>query len=109
MSWPVCLGYRVDRPDALSLLDIHKEDTIDLDMYQRLHSFSVDYPEDFWLEICDGFTWTGEPQAVIPREFVNEEGDRDLYFMRGTRTNACENMLDRHVKNGLGARKAIHL
>jgi len=77
--------------------------------YQRLHEQSVSDPETFWSGIAEQFYWKSKPDGkFLNYNFDIRKGPIFIKWMEGAKTNICYNMLDRHVKNGLGNKIAFY-
>ena len=70
--------------------------------YHSLFQHSIDAPEFFWQSAADALVWHNKPTRVL------DASDKPFYrwFSDGV-LNTCENMVDRHVKDGFGERVAI--
>ena len=59
-------------------------------------------PEGFWHGPARDIEWSRAPDAALDRS-----GDPIFRWFPGGRLNTCHNMLDRHVRDGRGARVAL--
>ena len=118
----------------LSLLEDGSASDVKLNRedYTMLHTFSIKRPDMFWRKVAGHDREKGWPQHPPPG--VQERNHRHLFFihhdepplqsletfwhgnskeptvefMKGTKTNMCYNLLDRHVNNPeLRNRKAL--
>ena len=77
--------------------------------YQQLYEQSVSDPETFWSGIAEQFYWESKPDGpFLNFNFDIRKGPIFIKWMEGAKTNICYNMLDRHVKNGLGNKIAFY-
>ena len=77
--------------------------------YQSLYNQSVNEPEAFWGGIAEQFHWESPPEgAFVNYNFDVRKGPIFIKWMEGAKTNICYNMLDRHIKNGLGNKIAFY-
>ncbi|BFZ16433.1 hypothetical protein BsWGS_19472 [Bradybaena similaris] len=77
--------------------------------YQKIYDKSINDPEAFWGEIADQFHWESKPSSsqFMNYNFDFRKGPIFIKWMEGARTNISYNVLDRHVKNGLGSKIAF--
>ncbi len=75
-----------------------------------MHKKSVEQPAEFWSEIASQFYWKKAPNKdkFLEYNFDCGKGPIFIKWMDGAVTNVCYNVLDRHVKNGLGDRIAFY-
>jgi len=66
-----------------------------LDEYKAMYKRSVEDPEGFWGEIAEDFYWKEKWSKV--REF-DFDGDIDIKWFIGAKTNITYNCLDRHLE-----------
>jgi acetyl-CoA synthetase len=65
------------------------------DTYQKMYDRSVQDPEGFWSEIANGFVWKKKWDKVREYSF---EGDVQIKWFLGGKTNISVNALDRHLE-----------
>jgi hypothetical protein len=83
-----------------------------LKAYNELHEYSVTYPGAFWAERAQKFAWEDPSyfrfQEHNEREnFDYREGDINIEFFKGAKTNLAYNCLDANIEKGLGDVPAI--
>ena len=78
--------------------------------YYRLYKLSIQDPDTFWLNIAQQFYWQNgiKSEKIFSYNFDINKGSIDIQFMKGSRTNACYNLVDRIVNLGLGQRIAYY-
>ena len=69
--------------------------------YETMYRRSIDDPEGFWGEIARGFRWSTPFDAVLSGEMP------DARWFEGGTLNACDNCVDRFVREGHGDDVAI--
>ena len=71
-------------------------------------SYRFQEPDAFWLSIAEQFYWHNGIQKdnVFSYNFDVHKGPINVQFMKGSKTNACYNLVDRIIKSGLGERIA---
>ena len=82
----------------------------DLSDYQRIYNLSIQDPDAFWLGIAEQFYWENgiQNKKLFSYNFDIHKGPIDVKFMRGNKTNASYNLVDRIIKSGKGERIAYH-
>ncbi|XP_062512202.1 acetyl-coenzyme A synthetase-like isoform X2 [Corticium candelabrum] len=96
-------------PPLEKLLELSFQEGATYEEYQKLHSFSVKHGEFFWLRLAKNLYVTGKPLTSWNVEaFDSEDVDHAVKFMPGTKTNACYNLIDRNIKEGLGDLPALY-
>ena len=77
-----------------------------LEEYKKLYEKSINDPEGFWGEIAEQFYFKTPPTKgkFLEYNFNVNKGPVFVKWWQGATTNVCYNVLDRHVKNGLGDR-----
>ena len=75
-----------------------------LEKYQR----SIDDPDGFWSGIADQFYWKMRTDDKHVENLDCRTGEVNVEWMKGSTTNVCYNMLDRHVKAGRGDKVAFY-
>ncbi|XP_072169814.1 acetyl-coenzyme A synthetase, cytoplasmic-like [Diadema setosum] len=80
-----------------------------LPQYKELYEQSIQDPEAFWSEIAKQFYFKTPPTPgkFLQYNFNVNDGKVFVKWLEGATTNVCYNVLDRHVKNGLGDRIAF--
>ncbi|CAG2113774.1 unnamed protein product, partial [Medioppia subpectinata] len=80
----------------------------DISDYERIYNLSIQVPNAFWLNIANQFYWQNDIQkdSIFSYNFDVHKGPIDVQFMKGCKTNACYNLIDRIIKSGLGERTA---
>ena len=78
--------------------------------YQRIYNLSIQDPDSFWLNIAEQFYWENgiDKNNVFSYNFDVKKGPIEVKFMKGSKTNACFNLVDRIIKSGHGDRIAYH-
>lgn len=79
-----------------------KLDSADASAYKKAFERSLVEPEKFWEEAARSLLWRTFPKTILERKsasFYRWFPDGEL--------NACENALDRHVKEGRGQKTAL--
>ena len=78
--------------------------------YQRIYKLSIQDPDAFWLGIAQQFYWENgiENNKLFSYNFDVHKGPIEVKFMKGSKTNACYNLVDRIIKSGLGDRIAYY-
>ena len=81
-----------------------------MDQYRKMYKTSVEDPATFWGDIAKQFHWETAPNAdkFLSYNFDVSKGPISIKWMEGAKTNVCYNVLDRHVKNGLGENIAMY-
>lgn len=70
--------------------------------YKTVFEHSIRAPREFWQSAAEDIIWHQ------PCEQVLDESDKPFYrWFRGGTLNTCENMVDRHVREGFGEQAAI--
>lgn len=79
-----------------------------MDQYRKMYKRSIEDPVEFWAEIAEEFYWKIPPnkEKFLDFNFDISKGPIHIKWMQGAVTNVCYNMIDRHVKNGLGNKVA---
>src|SRR5690349_16912234 len=77
-----------------------------LEAYRKLYQDSIDNPDAFWRKIASEFYWETEPTKSASYNLDPRIGRVSINWFEGGRTNICYNLVDRHVKAGLGGRLA---
>ncbi|CAG2168596.1 unnamed protein product, partial [Oppiella nova] len=80
----------------------------DIADYHRIYSLSIQDPDAFWLGIAEQFYWENgiKSEKIFSYNFDVHKDPIDVQFMKGSKTNACYNLIDRIIKSGLGERVA---
>src|SRR5882724_1193438 len=80
----------------------------DIKDYQRVYDLSIQDPDAFWLKIAQQFYWQNgiKGDQIFSYNFDVTKGPIDVQFMKGSKTNACYNLIDRIIKLGFGERIA---
>lgn len=78
--------------------------------YQEMYQKSIDNPEEFWGDIAKEFHWETpiDINKFFRYNFNVNKGPIYTKWLDGATTNICYNVLDRHVKNGLGDKVAFY-
>lgn len=72
--------------------------------YQRVYSFSVTHPEEFWASIADQkISWRKKWDQISQCDFNQAQ----VRWYLGAELNVSENCLDRHVQAGRGDHRAL--
>lgn len=81
-----------------------------LEQYAQLYKQSIDDPAQFWGNIAKQFHWEtpADPDKFLTYNFDMSKGPISIKWMEGASTNICYNLLDRHVKSGLGDQVAFY-
>lgn len=81
-----------------------------LEQYAQMYKQSIDEPAQFWGNIAKQFHWEtpADPNKFLTYNFDMSKGPISIKWMEGASTNISYNLLDRHVKNGLGDQVAFH-
>ncbi|ELU18819.1 hypothetical protein CAPTEDRAFT_133043 [Capitella teleta] len=81
-----------------------------MDQYKKMYKQSVEDPVGFWGAIADEFYWRTPPskEKFLDFNFDVNKGPIRIKWMQDAVTNVSYNMLDRHVKNGLGNKVAFY-
>lgn len=66
-----------------------------LEAYEQMYKRSIDDPEGFWGEIAETFVWDKKWSKVCDSSF---EGDVQINWFVGGKTNMSVNALDRHLE-----------
>ena len=84
--------------------------------FQMVHKFSIQQVNYFWEEIARSNLIMERVQSTQNRMWNDQAfsdvsvcGGIDLQLMPDVRINACYNLLDRHIRNGLEEKTAIYL
>jgi len=100
MSSPQTTDGRTFPPPASIAADAHVSS---FDQYQQMYDRSINDPEGFWSEVADTFVWNKKWDKVREYSF---EGDVDINWFLGGKTNITFNCLDRYLDEA-GDRTAI--
>jgi acetyl-CoA synthetase len=81
-----------------------------IDDYHRIYDLSIQEPDTFWLNIAKQFYWHNgiKSDPIFSYNFDVNNGPIDVQFMKGSKTNACFNLVDRVINSGLGHRIAYY-
>ncbi len=72
-----------------------------IETYRQMHKRSVEDPETFWAEEAKQLHWMGSYEKVLDWQPPDVK-----WFVNG-RINACDNCVDRHVRDGHGDKVAV--
>ena len=75
--------------------------------YKEMYQRSIDDPDSFWSDIADGFYWKQRSTNKHSENLDVRNGRVEVEWMKGSSTNICYNVLDRHVKSGSGSKVAF--
>ena len=77
-----------------------------IDEYKAMYDRSIKDPEGFWGEIAEGFYWKEKWDKVWSHNYDRREGDIDIKWFEGGKTNIAYNCIDRHLETR-GDQRAI--
>lgn len=97
----------VFRPDYSFQKQAHISD---FQTYRNQHELSMAEPQAFWGSFAKQFHWKKAPAAdqFLKYNFDNRKGPIFIKWMEGGQMNVCYNVVDRHVRNGLGDKVAFY-
>lgn len=76
--------------------------------YKEMYQRSIDDPDGFWSEIADQFYWKSRSTSKHTENLDCRNGRVSVEWLKGSTTNVCYNMLDRHVQAGRGDKVAFY-
>lgn len=81
-----------------------------MNQYRDMYKRSIDNPDEFWSDVADQFHWAtpASEDKFYSYNFDVTKGPIFIKWMEGATTNICYNVLDRHVKDGLGDKIAFY-
>ena len=81
-----------------------------MDQYREMYKRSVEDPAGFWGDMTKEFYWKTPPTSdkFLEFNFDVTKGPISIKWMQGAVTNVCYNVVDRHVKDGLGDKVAFY-
>ncbi len=77
-----------------------------IDEYKAMYDRSIKDPEGFWGEIAEGFYWKEKWGKVWSHNYDRREGEIDIKWFEGGKTNISYNCIDRHLETR-GDQRAI--
>lgn len=82
----------------------------DFKIYSEQHELSLNDPYAFWSAFAKEFHWKKPPTRENFLQYNFDIGKGPIYikWMEGAEMNVCYNLVDRHVRNGLGDRVAYY-
>lgn len=82
----------------------------DFKTYRDQHELSLSDPHAFWSSFVKEFHWKKPPtrEKFVNFNFDTRKGPIFIKWMEGAEMNVCYNVVDRHVRNGLGDRVAFY-
>lgn len=81
-----------------------------METYKAMYKRSLDDPAGFWGDVAKEFFWKipPKPETFLKYNLNIDQGEVDIKWMEGAKTNICYNVLDRHVEKGLGGTVAFY-
>lgn len=82
----------------------------DFKTYRDKYELSISDPHAFWSSFAKQFHWKKPPteDKFLKFNFDTRKGPIFIKWMEGAEINVCYNLVDRHVRNGLGDRIAYY-